>query len=146
MSSLYGRQSLVEAVTEDGDINLTEAQMDDLVQLMAYDEVMRMSDVEKQSLMESGTVDVLQERQVLNKKTMMRLSKEDDTKRRIKLIAYKLAKDDGNPGWKKMVLRRQQWREERDKILARYGKKAKKLATIATKEYINRAKKEPVKK
>ena len=88
-----------------------------------------------QQLLESG------EFQALNKKTMMRLSKADDHKRRVKLIAYKLAKDANNPHWGKMMTWRGKWKGERDEILKIFGKKAEKIAKLAQKEYIKKAKK-----
>lgn len=143
MSSLYGRDSLLEAATDDDSVNVSEAKMTEYVQLIAEAEMLRLPDDTLRGLNEDGTLAALQERQVLNKKSMMRLSKADDEKRRVKLIAYKLAKDDGSAHYKKMVFHRGKWRQYRDEVLRRYGKKAKKLARIATKEYIKRAKKEP---
>ncbi len=110
-------------------------ELKEFVQLIAADEATRLPENQIQQLLESG------EFQALNKKTMMRLSKADDHKRRVKLIAYKLAKDANNPHWGKMMTWRGKWKGERDEILKIFGKKAEKIAKLAQKEYIKKAKK-----
>lgn len=141
--AIYGRNVMREsAIADNDDINLTEAELNEYVQLIAADEAMRLPEEQLQDLMESGTLEALQEKQVLNKKTMMRLSKADDEKRRVKLIAYKLAKDAKNPHWGKMMIHRGKWKNERDEILKLFGKKAQKIAKLAQKEYIKKAKKQ----
>ena len=52
---------------------------------------------------ESAQAQILTERQVLNKKSLMRLSKADDQKRRIKLIVYQMAAEKNDPDWKKII-------------------------------------------
>lgn len=140
--AIYGRRVVQESVnTDNEDITLTDEQLNEFVQLIAADEATRLPEEQIQQLLESGEFEALQEKQVLNKKTMMRLSKADDFKRRVKLISYKLAKDAKNPHWGKMMTWRDKWKGERDEILKIYGKKAEKIAKLAQKEYIKRAKK-----
>jgi hypothetical protein len=74
---------------------------------------------------------------------MMRLSKADDEKRRIKLICYQLARDAKDPNWTKMCKYRGLMKEYRAKIMAKYGAKATRIARAAQKEYIKTAKKLP---
>lgn len=89
---------------------------------------------------ESEEAKVLMEKSVLNKPTLIRLSKTDDQKRRIKIIAYQLAKEANDPEWNKMkkytALRKQSIR----KIMNKYGKKAQRIAKVAQKEYIKKSK------
>ena len=141
---MYGASVIREsAENEDLDVvNLSDEELEECVQLIAYDEMSRMPAEELVSLSESGELEALCEKQVLNKKTMMRLSKADDKKRRVKLIAYKLAKDSKNVHWEKMMTWRDKWKGERDEILRIFGKKAGKIADIAQREYIKRAKKQ----
>lgn len=140
--AIYGRNVIRESAELDNeDITLTDEQLKEFVQLIAADEATRLPEDQIQQLLESGEFQALQEKQVLNKKTMMRLSKADDQKRRVKLIAYKLAKDANNPHWGKMMTWREKWKTERDEILKIFGKKAEKIAKLAQKEYIKKAKK-----
>lgn len=143
---LYGGKESLRESTKIIDEEMTSEQLTPYVELLAYDEMSRLPDDEIATIIESGDMRILQERQVLNKGTMMRLSKADDEKRRIKLIAYKLAKDDKYPNWGKMNFHRGKWKFYRDDILKKYGKRAEKIAKMAQKEYIKRAKKEPAKK
>lgn len=141
--AIYGRDTLYESAggVSDDAVTLSEQELNEYVQLIAFDDMRRLPEMEIQGMMESGELEALCEKQVLNKKTMMRLSKGDDKKRRIKLIAYKLAKDEGNPHWKKMMMWRDKWKSERDEILKKHGKRAEKIATMAQKEYIKKARK-----
>lgn len=139
---MYGRDVIHESVnTDDEGITLTNEELQEYVQLIAADETTRLPEEKIQQLLESGEFQALQEKQIINNKTMMRLSKADDFKRRVKLIAYKLAKDAKNPHWGKMMTWRGKWKGERDEILKIFGKKAEKIARLAQKEYIKKAKK-----
>ena len=140
--AIHGRNVIHESVnTDDEGITLTNEELQEYVQLIAADEATRLPEEKIQQLLESGEFQALQEKQIINNKTMMRLSKADDFKRRVKLIAYKLAKDAKNPHWGKMMTWRGKWKGERDEILKIFGKKAEKIARLAQKEYIKKAKK-----
>ena len=82
---------------------------------------------------------ILVEKQVLNKPTLYRLSKEDDLRRRIKLTAYQLAKDAGDPLWTKLLKYQGLKKQFSNKILNKYAKKAERIAKIAQKNYIKNA-------
>ena len=138
--SLYQNQLL----TEDDDLRGID--LTPFVEAVAYDDLSRMSESDLKTFVESEQAQVLIERQVLNKKTLVRLSKKDELKRRIKLIAYKLAHDDKNPHWDKMCLFRSKWKKERAEVMRKYGNRASKLAKVAQKEYIKKARKEPATK
>jgi hypothetical protein len=81
----------------------------------------------------------LLERSVLKKPTLMRLSKEDDEKRRIKLACYQLAKDAKDPNWDKMLKYRALWKKYRGIIFQKYSNKATRVARVAQKEYLKKA-------
>ena len=132
---LYGHKQLVE---EQETTNIKP-----YVELMLMDDISRGSDEDRQKFCVSEAAKVLCEKQVLNKATLMRLSKEDDYKRRIKLIAYKIANDHNDPDYKKMTLYRKLWKKFRGKVMRKYGNKAKRLAMEAQKEYIKDARKMP---
>lgn len=137
MFSLFGHgvDTLTEATLENIDLQ-------PYVEMMAYDDLSRQDTESLREFCNSETAKVLMEKQVLKKGTMVRLSKQDDEKRRIKLCAYKLARDDKSQDWKKMVYHRKEWRKYRDKIMARYGRRAEKLAKLSQKDYIKRAAKQ----
>lgn len=135
--SLYQNQML----TEDDD--LRNIDLTPYIEAVAYDDLSKMTEADIKAFVESDQAQVLVERQVLNKKTLVRLSKKDELKRRIKLIAYKLAHDDKNPHWDKMCLFRSKWKKERAEVMRKYGNRASKLAKVAQKEYIKKARKEP---
>lgn len=89
---------------------------------------------------DSEIANVLQEKAVLKKPTMMRLSKQDDEKRRIKLMAYQMAKDSNDPEWKKLKKYSALRKQSIAKIMKKYGNKAARQAKIAQKNYIKQAK------
>lgn len=140
---LYGHSFLKESLVDD---ELKDVDLKPYVELVAYDDLSRGTTEQIHEFCESELATVLQERQVLNKGTMMRLSKQDDVRRRQKLIAYQLAKEANDPAWKKMTLYRSKMKEQRAIIMKKYGKKAQKIANASQKEYIKAARKEPAKK
>lgn|SRR5574344_61293 len=141
--SLYGHRQLLNESTSTPEEKVEKIDMKPFLELFIYDEAMRGTDDDRKALMESQYAQVLTEKQVLNKSTLMRLSKEDDATRRMKLIAYKLASDHNDSDWKKMVLYRKLWKKFRGKVLRKYGNKAKRIAAQAQREYIKNARKLP---
>ena len=137
--SLYGHKFLEESCKDE----FEGVDLQPYVELMAYDDISRGSDEQIHEFCDSELATVLQERQVLNKATMMRLDKASDAKRRTKLIAYQLSKEANDPAWRKMCLYRAKMKEQRAIVMKKYGKKAAKLANLAQKEYIKTARKEP---
>lgn len=132
--SLFGNTSLVGV---EDNFNLDEA-----VESFLIDDIQRMSSKQIKEFCESEYCQALVERAVLKKPTVMRLSKEDDEKRRIKLICYQLARDNYDPNWEKCVKYRALWKAYRAKIFDKWGNKATRLAAIAQREYIKKARKE----
>lgn len=139
--SLYGHSLFKESSVVDDELNGIDLRP--YVELMAYDDISRGSSEDIKAFCESETAKVLLEKQVLNKPTMMRLSKADDERRRIKLIVYQLARENNDPDWRKMVAYRQKMKEHRAKLIQKYGNKAEKIARKSQVEYIKKAKKAP---
>ena len=137
--SLYGHKLLNESYEDE----FEGVDLKPYAELMAYDDISRGSDEQIHEFCNSELAEVLCERQVLNKKMMVRLDKASDQKRRAKLIAYQLAKESNDPAWKKMMLYRSKWKEQRAIVVKKYGKKAVKLANVSQREYIKAARKEP---
>jgi hypothetical protein len=132
MSELYGTRD-IQSIEE-------AANSKELMGMFIIDDIIRGNKKQINNFCESEEAKVLVEKTVLTKPTLMRLSKQDDQKRRVKLIAYKLAKEANDPEWKKLkkytALRKQSIR----KIMNKYGKRAEKIAKIAQKNYIKTAK------
>ena len=141
--ALYGHKFLKESVAPENnvDIELEGVNMEKYIQLIAHDDISRGTDEQIREFCASPEAQVLTERQVLNKKSLMRLSKADDQKRRIKLIVYQIAAEKNDPDWKKMTMHRSKMKEYRAKLIKKYGVKASKIAAKAQKDYITRARK-----
>ena len=129
--SLFGNEALKSADTN--------FDIDAVVEAFLYDDLQRMSSDQIKQFLESEQCVALQERQVLKKPTVMRLSKADDEKRRIKLICYQLARENKDPNWDKCVKYRALWKKHRGIIFDKYKNRATRLAQISQKEYIKRA-------
>ena len=98
--SLYGHSALKESFQRD---DLEGVDLKPYVELMAYDHISRGDSEQIKEFCQSDVAQVLMEKQVLNKGTMMRLSKADDEKRRIIMISYRLAKEANDPEYTKMI-------------------------------------------
>ena len=132
--SLYGHASVLDE-TNGVDLNA-------LVEAYCYDDLHKMSSDKIHEFCESEQAQALLERSVLKKPTLMRLSREDDEKRRIKLACYQLAKDAKDPNWDKMLKYRALWKKYRGLIFKKYATRATRIARIAQKQYIKNARTE----
>lgn len=117
------------------------ARSDRILEMFFVDDLLRQSSDQIREFCESEEAKILQEKAVLKKPTMMRLSKEDDAKRRVKLIAYQLAKEANDPEWTKLKKYTALRKESIAKIMKKYGAKAERMAKIAQKNYIATAQK-----
>lgn len=116
------------------------AQSDEIFEAFLIDDLMHGSTEDLQKFCESAECQILIEKQVLNKPTVHRLSKEDDLKRRVKIICYTLAKEANDPMWTKLVKFQKLKKQFSQKIFDKYNKKAVRIAKAAQKEYIKKAK------
>ena len=116
-----------------------EVDMDALVEMFFIDDISRMSTKQIKSFLESDQAKALQEKAVLTKPTMMRLSKQDDETRRIKLACYQLAKEAHDPNFDKMIKYRALWKKYRGIIFQKYANKATRVARAGQKEYIKKS-------
>ena len=106
-----------------------------------YNELAKLDDEARKEFVESAEAEALLEKAVLNKKTMIRLSRQDDMARRVKIAAYQLAKDKKDPLWTKLVLNRVKERQLISKIVQKYHNAAVKLAKVGQREFIKAASK-----
>lgn len=121
----------IEGIDEQLDTSLN-----DLVEAFIVDEVSKMDSDDIRAWCESDEAKGLVEAQVLRKPTMMRLSKADDEKRRTKIAAYRLAKANNDPLYRKLIKYRQLWKQTSEKILEKYGSKAAREAKKGQAVYI----------
>lgn len=128
--SLYGSTQLENNTME------SVANSDAVLEMLLVDDVLRGTSVQIKEFCESPEAKILMEKAVLKKPTMMRLSKADDEKRRIKLMAYQLAKEADDPEWKKLRMYTEKRKASIQKIMQKYGTKAERMAKIAQKNYI----------
>ena len=94
MSGLYGAGQVanMEAI----------ANSNAVLEMFFVDDILHGTSDQIKQFCESAEAKILVEKAVLKKPTMMRLSKADDEKRRIKLMAYQLAKEGNDPEWEKL--------------------------------------------
>ena len=130
--ALYGHEVLTEDFSND--IN-----MDALIEMYFIDDISRMSSKQIKEFCESEQAKALQEKAVLTKPTMMRLSKQDDETRRIKLACYQLAREAKDPNFDKMIKYRALWKKYRGVIFQKYANKATRIAKVGQREYLKKA-------
>lgn len=73
---------------------------------------------------------------LISRKTLVRLSKNDDLTRRTKMAAFQLAKEADDNLWHLLVKNRVRERELISKIVAKYASRASKSAKIGQREYL----------
>lgn len=116
------------------------AESDEIMEMLLVDELLHGTSEQIHEFCNSPEMEILMEKAVLKRPTLVRLSKTDDAKRRTKLMAYQLAKESKDPLWdmlKKLTAKRKQTIR---KIMSKYGPKAKRLANLSQKNYIKKAK------
>ena len=107
-----------------------------MLEMMIVDDVIRGTKESIQEFCNSDVAKVLQEKQVLRKPTMMRLSKQDDAIRRTKLAVYALAKAAKDPDYKKLKMYIKGKKAMTAKLMKKYGNKGQRVANLAQKNYI----------
>lgn len=107
-----------------------------IIEAFIVDDVLKMDSDSIKEWCESDEASALIEAQVLRKPTMMRLSKQDDERRRAKIVAYNMAKEANDPLYRKMIKYRQLWKQTSNKIMEKYGNKADRVAKKKQQEYI----------
>lgn len=117
------------------------ANSNQVLEAFFVDDIMRMNSDQIKEFCESEEAKILEEKAVLKKPTLMRLSKQDDLKRRTKIIAYQLAKADNYTSWNKLVKYTALRKEAIADIMNKYGGRAEKIAKTAQKNYIKVASK-----
>ena len=117
-----------------------EINMDELMEQFFFDEHYADSDEEKRALIESADSILLEKNNITNKKTLVRLNKNDDLTRRSTMAAMQIAKDKNDALWKALVKNRIQERKLLRAIKKKYGNAATRVAKIAQRNYLKGSK------
>lgn len=108
----------------------------ELLESYIYDELSRLPDDKKKEFLASEDAKALEEAGIISRKTLVRLSKEDDLSRRLKMAALQLAKDNDDVLFDQLTKNRIKERQLLDKITAKYSMKATKVAKMGQKAYL----------
>lgn len=99
-------------------------------------ELLALPEDEFNSIMESEGMKVLEEKGVFNRKTIVRLKKDDDLNRRDTMAALQLAKEADDPLWERLSLNRVKERDLLSKIKTKYGSRAARVAKTQQRDYM----------
>lgn len=106
-----------------------------MIESMIYEDAMALSDEELKEFL-ATEAKVLQEKKMLGRRTIVRLSQKDDLRRRTKMAAYHIAKEKKDPLWTKLVKNRVLERKFIRAIIQKYKSQAVRLARLNQREYI----------
>lgn len=112
---------MFEATNKDDGIQDFGALVESYIADMYY----HMDDESAKSFLESDDLKALEEAKVVNKRTLVRLSKQDDYTRRVTLAALQKAKESNSPDWKKLRKAQKMRKEALAAIVKRYGNSVK---------------------
>lgn len=128
--SIFG--SKVSGVVMEGELR----DSNELLESYIYDEISRLPDDKKAEFINSEAAKTMLEAGLIGRKTLVRLSKEDDLSRRLKMAALQLAKDNDDVLFDQLTKNRIKERELLEKITNKYSNKATRVAKIGQKDYL----------
>lgn len=99
-------------------------------------ELLALPENEFNAVLESESFRVLEEKGVFNRKTIVRLKKDDDLNRRDTMAALQLAKEADDPLWDRLSLNRVKERDLLSKIKTKYGSRAARVAKTQQRDYM----------
>lgn len=109
---------------------------EELLEAYIYDEVSALSDEGKKAFIESEECRILEAKKLINRKTIVRLNKNDDVSRRTTMAAMQLAREKGDVMWDKLVKVRILERKYLRGIEAKYGSRAQRVAKMGQRDYL----------
>lgn len=110
--------------------------IDALCEAFFYDDHYADSDAEKKELLESAEIALLEKKNITNRKTLVRLNKNDDISRRTTMAALQIAKQKNDSLFNKLVKNRIMERKLLTAIKKKYGSVAQRAAIKGQREYI----------
>lgn len=102
------------------------------------------TDENREAFLNSAECKELVEAGLVSKKTLIRLSKADDVRRRRKMAAFQIAKEKNDPLWKALLKNRIRERALIKGIMAKYHSTAERNAKVAQRAYLKVAKMAPM--
>jgi len=107
-----------------------------LLEAFAADMISEMPVEERTVFLASDDCKAMVEAGIIGKKTVVRLSRNDDLTRRVKIAAFMKAKEKGDPLWNKLVQNRVKERQLINALSNKYSNLVKRDAIKAQKELI----------
>lgn len=108
----------------------------ELLEAYIADELSFCSESQLEEFMNSSECKAMEEAGLISRKTLIRLSKNDDLSRRTKMAAFQLAKEANDPLWNQLVKVQMKRRDLISKIMTKYSSRATKAAKIGQRSYL----------
>lgn len=125
-------------------VELTNEETENLMMQWFFDEVAHMPEADRKRLLESpemsDTREALMESGLINKTSIMKLSKESELERRNQLAVYALAKKDNDVNWQKFMRAQQMKKEAKEALNKKYNSKARMISKKTQREYLKKNK------
>jgi hypothetical protein len=131
---IYGDIVNENATTLDQELRNPNA----LLEAFLLDDLGRMHDEERESVIESAEMEMLVTEGMIGKRTLVKLSKEDDLFRRKKIICLQMAKEKGDHLYDEVIKYRMRERKAMGMIMKKYGYAAERTAKVGQKEYLKK--------
>lgn len=126
-----------------GEVEITTEEMNRLMQDWFFDEVAHMPEEQRKHLLESAEMadarKALMEAGLINKTSIMMLSKESELERRNQLAVYALAKKDNDVNWQRFMKAQAMKKEAKEALNRKYGNRARLTAKKTQREYLKRS-------
>jgi hypothetical protein len=123
-------------IKEDASLDVELKNPNALLEAFIIDEVSRMSDADRNEFMESAEFEYLVSEGVIAKHTLVRLSKEDELTRRMKVAALQIAREKNDPLYAKVLKYRSLEKDALAQIVKKHGNQAQRVAKKTQREYI----------
>ena len=133
-------ESLDESNVIDNDTGEGIKDMDALLEAFILDEFLHMNENDRQAYLESDEFIALTEAGVVNKRAknaMVRLGKAADLERRKNVAAVQMAREKGDPLWKRFTEYRKKMKDLAEQIHNKYGKQVLQDVTKAQRRLIH---------
>lgn len=119
-------------------INESLKNPNELLEMYVIDEVSKLPDEKIKEFCESKEAETMIQEGIISRKTLVRLSKNDDLSRRTKMAAFQLAKENNDSLWDQLVKNRIKEKQLIAKIVQKYGNKATKAAKVGQQQFMKR--------
>ena len=102
-----------------------------------YAEAMSLCNEEREKLINDPSIKSLEEKGLIGKHTLVRLSKVDDLERRVSMASIQMAKENNDPLYEQLIKNRIKEKKLLAAIDRKYANKATRVAKAAQKTYIS---------